>query len=49
VLDYHDLLLEERATGAGVVGDNAQPIYGFRAANERNVADFPSWFLLIQK
>ena len=36
--------LRPEGQGVTVVGDDAQAIYGFRAAEVRNILDFPSLF-----
>src|SRR5262249_62119042 len=38
------LRLKPTGTGLTVVGDDAQAIYGFRAATVRNILDFPARF-----
>ncbi|MFT5694884.1 MAG: DNA helicase-2/ATP-dependent DNA helicase PcrA [Myxococcota bacterium] len=38
------LRLRPQGTGLTVVGDDAQSIYSFRAANVRNILDFPNQF-----
>ena len=37
-------LLRPDGRGVTVVGDDAQSIYSFRAADVRNILDFPSMF-----